>query len=433
MRLLFAALLVLGTTIALTLLAQSDPGYVLFSYAGWSVESSLSLFVVVLALAFAAFYLAIRLLLGTWHLPKSLGFWQRERRAMRSRRRTNRGLIALAEGNWASAEKHLSRSAELSDTPLINYLGAARAAQKQGSEQRRDLYLSQAYQSMPDAELAVGLTQADVQLSQGQTEQALATLRHLLSIAPRHAYVLYLLKKLYQQLQSWDDLLDLLPELRRHKVLDADNLARLEQRIHGMRLANAGNSVERLHQCWQEVPKTLQQTPELILSYAERLKQLGAGSEAEAILHDTLRKRWEPQLMRLYGLVCGDDPNRQLATAEQWLKEHEHHPELLLACGRLCLRSKLWGKARSYLEASLGMEARAETCYELGNLLHQLGEKERAAEYFRQGLAITSGENATNITITPPHRTAGTDAVAAHGEHARLMEADAAPSGPCGK
>lgn len=400
MRLLFAAILVLGASIGLTLIAQRDPGYVLINYAGWSVESSLSLFLLALAVGFTAVYLAIRLLSGTWHLPMRLGYWQRQRRAMRARLRTNRGLIALAEGNWAKAERLLSRAAKSSDTPLINYLGAARAAQKQQSAQRRDQYLSEAYQSMPDAELAVGLTQADVQLSQGQAEQALATLRHLRSIAPKHAYVLYLLKKLYEKLQSWDDLRDLLPELRRHHVLDAEALAALEHRIHRMRLSAAGESVERLQQCWQQVPKALHHAPDLIHSYADQLRNLDAGDEAEQVLREYLKKHWEPQLARLYGQVQGADPNQQLGVAEHWLKDHEHHPELLLACGRLSLRNKLWGKARSYLEASLGMEARAETCCELGNLLQQLGEKDKAAEYFASGLELASGDKCTRIVVS---------------------------------
>ncbi len=411
MRFLFAAILVLGVTIGLTLIAQRDPGYVLINYAGWSIESSLSLFLLALAVAFTAFYLAIRLLSGTWHLPRRLGYWQRQRRAMRSRLRTNRGLIALAEGNWARAERLLSRAAKASDTPLINYLGAARAAQKQHSEQRRDQYLSQAYQSMPDAELAVGLTQADVQLSQGQVEQALATLRHLRSIAPKHVYVLYLLKKLYEKLESWDDLRDLLPELRRHHVLDAGELTALEHRIHRMRLADAGDNVERLQQCWNELPRSLHHAPDLILSYAEQLNRLGAEEEAEKVLREYLKKEWNPELLRLYGQVRGADSNQQLGVAEHWLNEHEHHPELLLACGRLCLHNKLWGKARSYLEASLGMEARAESYCELGNLLQQLGEKDKAAEYFRHGLELAGGESCTQITV-------GNNTDALHSHHA---------------
>jgi len=399
MRFLFAALLVLAVTIGLTLVAQRDPGYVLISYGGWSMETSLSLFLVAVALAFAVLYLAVRLLAGTWHLPLRLSYWQRQRRALRARRRTNRGLIALAEGNWSRAERDLSRAATASETPLINYLGAARAAQKQDAENRRDDYLSQAYQSMPDAELAVGLTQAEVQLSQGQMEQALATLRHLRSIAPKHAHVLYLLKKLYEKLQSWDDLRDLLPELRRYHVLDPNDLDELEHRVHRMRLAAAAEQLETLQQCWEEVPKALRHAPDLIHDYAAQLSRLGAEHDAEKSLRETLKKHWDPQLIRLYGQVCGEDINLQLATAEQWLKEHDHHPELLLALGRLCLRSQLWGKARSYLEASLGMEPRAETYCELGNLVQQLGETEKAAEYFHQGLDLASGEHCTVFSV----------------------------------
>jgi HemY protein len=354
---------------------------------------------VALALGFAVLYIAVRLLAGTWHLPLRLSYWQRQHRALRARRRTNRGLIALAEGNWSRAERDLSRSAKTSETPLINYLGAARAAQKQDAEGRRDQYLSQAYQSMPDAELAVGLTQAEVQLSQGQMEQALATLRHLRGIAPKHAHVLYLLKKLYEKLQSWDDLRDLLPELRRHHVLDPNDLEALEHQVHRMRLATAANQLEQLQQCWDEMPKSLRHAPDLIHDYASQLMQLGAEHEAEQQLREALKKQWDPQLIRLYGQVRGENLNQQLATAELWLKEHEHNPELLLALGRLCLYNQLWGKARSYLEASLGMDARAETYCELGNLVQQLGETEKAAEYFRQGLDLASSDHCTVFTV----------------------------------
>jgi HemY protein len=399
MRFLFAALLVLAATIGLTLVAQRDPGYVLLSYSGWSVETSLGLFLAALAIAFALLYFTIRLLAGTFHLPLRLGGWQRRRHAARARRRTNRGLIALAEGNWPRAERDLSRAAKTSDTPLINYLGAARAAQKQDAEDRRDQYLSQAYESMPDAELAVGLTQADVQLSQGQLEQALATLRHLRGIAPKHTYVLYLLKKLYEKLESWDDLHDLLPELRRHHILNPSELEALEHRVCRMRLTLAGDSLESLQQYWETLPKALRHTPDLVHDYAARLIPLNAEQQAEEILREALKKQWDPQLVRLYGQVRGADLNLQLTTAEHGLKEHENHPELLLALSRLCLHNQLWGKARSYLEASLGMEQRAETYCELGNLLQQMGETEKAAQHFRMGLELACSEHCTEFTV----------------------------------
>jgi hypothetical protein len=70
-----------------------------------------------------------------------------------------------------------------------------------------------------------------------------------------------------------------------------------------------------------------------------------------------LKRKYDSHLARLYGLVRGSDPARQLQTAEGWLKEHPADPSLLLTLGRLCLQNSLWGKARDYLESSLRCSA----------------------------------------------------------------------------
>ncbi len=399
MKFLLFLVLVLAGVVGLALLAQQDPGYVLLAYREWTVETSLSLLVVTIVIGFGLLYAAIRLIVGGLHLPGNMSRWRRERRANRARQSTRRGLIALAEGNWKRAERYLIRDAADSDLPLINYLGAARAAQKLGSEERRDDYLARAHQSMPDAELAVGLTQAEVQLSDGQTERALATLMHLRSVAPKHGYVLYLLKRLYEKLTSWDELLELTPELRRQKVLSEADADALERRVHAARidLAVKQGQTGRLNACWEQVPKRMR-NGELLIAYAEAVNRLGDGAEAEQLLRDAIRQQWEPELVRLYGLVRGEDPERQLAAAESWLADHERQPDLLLTLGRLCLRNQLWGKARAYLEASVGADARSETYCELGNLLDRLGEAEQALECYRRGVELAAGNTCTAVS-----------------------------------
>ncbi len=410
MKYLLLGLITLGIAVAITVLVvQTDPGYVMLNYGGWSMETSFNIFALLSVLGFITLYFTVRLILGAWHLPSRMSFWGHSRRAGRARKLTNQGLIALAEANWVRAEKLLSQSAAHSDTPLINYLGAAQAAQKLGFDLRRDDYLTQAYHSMPDAELAVGLTQAEVQISHRQTEQALATLQHLQSIAPKHAQVLYLLKKLYEKLESWDELYGLLGELRKNHVLNEKVMTKLEYQVHYNRL-HGSRTLEQLENNWQTVPKLLRQSPQLLHEYATCLKRLGEEERADLVSNEFLKKQFDPAVMRLFGQLSGSEPNRQLLTAEQWLQEHGQNPELLLALGRIALRSQLWGKARSHLEASLGIKPMAETCCELGNLLQQLGEKEKAADYFRQGLVIASGGQCTNITITAAQRAATLDA-----------------------
>ncbi|SCZ66740.1 heme biosynthesis protein HemY [Thiohalomonas denitrificans] len=413
MKFLLIALLVLGGVVGLALVVQEDPGYALFSWGEWTVESSLSLLLVATILAFIALYFLIRLLVGSWHVPGRMAHWRQQQRARKARRSTQDGLLALAEGNWKRAEQFLIRNVADSEIPLINYLGAARAAQKQGADERRDNYLSQAHQSMPEAELAVGLTQAEVQLSHGQTEHALATLMHLRSIAPRHGYVLNLLRRLYQQLGSWKDLLELLPELRRQKVLEPEAAEMLERRALAELLRRPGQNAPSLRESWERVPRG-QRNGELLQLYVEGLLRVGEHQEAEKLLRDSIRQSWNPELVRLYGLVQSDDPGRQLTSAESWLAGHDRHPDLLLSLGRIAVRADLWGKARAYLEASLGVEPRAETYCELGHLLARLGDEQKSGECFQKGLEqATGGICATsikrgNLPATPnPTQTTG--------------------------
>lgn len=396
MKFLTIALLVLIASVGVALIAARDPGYVLITHGPWVLETSLSFAVAVLVVVFALGYGALRLLVHTWGMPRQLSAWHHERRAARARRLTQRGLIQLAEGNWRRAERDLVRVAEHSDAPVINYLAAARAAQQQDARERRDHYLSLAHRAMPDAELAVGLTQAEVRMDQGQWEQALATLEHLRRLTPKHAHVLALLSHTYQKLGSWHELAALIPDLRRHKVLPADDLLALERLAHGRLLDEAGRSgqVANLRAAWEAVPRPLHDDAHVMGAFARNLACLGQGPESEELLRDVIKRQWDPELVRLYGLVRGRDVNQQLTTAESWLKRHERDPVLLLTLGRICLQNRLWGKARSYLEASLSLEPRAEAYRELGVLLFQFKEQEKATEYFRKGLELSVGSDA---------------------------------------
>uniref|UniRef100_UPI003D6634B3 heme biosynthesis protein HemY n=1 Tax=Pseudomonas viridiflava TaxID=33069 RepID=UPI003D6634B3 len=98
-----------------------------------------------------------------------------------------------------------------------------------------------------------------------------------------------------------------------------------------------------------------------ILAYADQLRRLGAEAQAEGVLRSALKRDYSSHLARLYGLVRGGDPAKQLQTAEGWLKHHPSDPSLLLSLGRICLQSRLWGKARDYLERSLRLERNPET------------------------------------------------------------------------
>jgi HemY protein len=305
------------------------------------------------------------------------------------------GQLDLAEGRWASAQRHLHRAAEAERYPLFYYLGAARAANEQGRYDERDTLLERALERQPQAELAVALNHAQLQMDQGQDDQALETLDAMQARYPGNAQVLRLLQRLHVRRGDWSAVIRLLPELRKGKVLPATELAELEQRAWGQNLSltHEGNDDaqavrQALERAWEQLTAAQRQEPRLVLAYAEQLRQAGAQKEAEHVLRTTLKRQYESPLARLYGLVRGDDPARQLQFAEGLLKAHPSDPSLLLTLGRLCLQQRLWGKARDYLESSLRFQRNPETCAELARLLASLGETTRSNQLFEEGLGL---------------------------------------------
>lgn len=404
MKWLFGTLLILVLAVLAALWAYQDSGYVLIARGYKTVEMSLALFIVLAVITFLVVYLALRLAINSWHMPSAFRAWRARQRRQRARRDMDRGLIELAQGNWAQAERFLLRHARDSDIPLLNYLSAARAAQKQNAPQRRDDYLGLAHQSMHGAGFAVQLTQAELQLVHGQLEQSLATLMQLHATSPKHPHVLYLLARIYQLLRSWDDLRKLLPDLRKKNVLSPGDLLQLEQLVYRELLTQATQQgkLEALRACWQQTPKSLRQDLELIRHYVRCLLILRANDDAEQLLRDALKKHWDVDLVYIYGLIESSETDRQLTTAESWVKGHENNPVLLLTLGRLCKRNKLWGKARSYLNASLGIKPHSDTYKELGQLLEQLNEHSEAVECYHQGLLLAADEKMDGLLSVVP-------------------------------
>ena len=390
MKYLFSFLAIIFIAVSAGLIANEDSGYVLFGRGYTTLEMSLSLFLILLLFSYISGYLLVRFIFRTWTMPEQLKNWRYAQQTKKARKTSLQGLINLSQGQWKKAERLLTRAVKNSDMPLLNYLSAAKAAQKQNSPERRDHYLALAHKSMPEADFSVKLTQAELQFAHGQHEQALATLVHLHRLSPKHPHIMVLLSRLYQQLKSWDDLRKLLPQLRKHNVIPEKQLLKLEHEtyVELIQQTNWNSTDDKLQQLWQNISRDLKKDAHLIEIYCNTLIQLKKDDEAELIIRNALRKEWQANLVKQYGLIKSSQLEKQLTFAESLSKDHDNHPLLLLTLGRLCMYNDLWGKARAYLEASIGNKELPETYKELGLLMEYLNEPGLAAEYFKKGLFL---------------------------------------------
>jgi HemY protein len=370
----------------------SDPGYVVINFRGYLVEMSVPVLVLLTATLFGLIWLVRKIILA----PRRIGEAAGRYRSARSGQKMTRGMIEVAEGNFARGERMLARAASTSDSPLFNYLQAARAAHLQGRNERRDDWLKLAYQEIPEAANAVLLTQAEFQLDQGQHEQALATLRRLDENSKDHGHALALMARLYFRLEDWAALREILPRVRKHAQVKPETLAVWTTRIHREQIDHAADA-DAIAAAWKDVPKPRKSDIALLEAYYQGLMRTGQHEKAEKELVSALKSDWRGPLVRLFGLVEGVDASKQLKKAEGWLTNHSEDPDLLLTAARLCLCNELWGKARSYLETVISLRPSPEVYQEYGALLNQMGEADAAAEAYRDGLGMVAGNNLTAI------------------------------------
>ncbi|MCP4412953.1 MAG: heme biosynthesis protein HemY [Gammaproteobacteria bacterium] len=364
------------------------PGFVVIAIGNYTMQTRLWQLVVVTIILLVLFILLYHLVARFWNTAGRVKRWSGGRRWKKARQKTIKGMIALSEGDWQKAEKTLIAAVPDSDTQLINLLAAAQAAQAQKADARRDDYLRQAHLAEPDAEIAIGLTQAQQQLNHGQYEQALATLTHLQNIAPKHGHVLLLLQKLYRYLGDWKGFLDLVPELKKFSNMEHAKLEQFQFTAwHKLLIREAARGgIEPMQSFWMSIPKAARNNMDMIYSYVELLIQHEGFLEAEKILRTHIKKQQDVKLLNLYGKFVADDPGRQLSFIEGIGKKFVGNADWLLTAGRLCLNKKLWGKARTYLEQSLALKPAPETYQELARAYEALGEMELAKQCYSKGL-----------------------------------------------
>lgn len=367
---------------------QHDPGYVLVTIQHWTVETTLLIGIGILAIAFIVFHLLLVFFSWLGNFPSSWGHWRAKRRALASQTKTRQGLIEFSEGHWKSAKNHLIKALPDADTPLLNYLTAARAAQEMGDYQMRDDFLRDAQHCMPEAKIAVELTQAQLQLANRQWEQALATLRHLKDLSPNHPYVLKLLVELYQEVKDWPQLILLLADLKRNQVVTGEAFSQLQHRAYLQALFDVvkqGNSLT-VDTFFKSMPKHLLQDSEFVSVYGAFLLRCHEDSKVEQCLRECLRQEFSESLVELYGKIQNN--TGRLEFLESLLKKNPHSAALRLALGRQSCHHQLWGKAKTYFEESIQLKATPAAYLELAQLLERLDDHMGAFGMYRQGLML---------------------------------------------
>jgi HemY protein len=397
MKSLFWLLAVFAAAVALVVAARVDSGHVLFFYPPWRVEMSMVFFVVAAAVSFVVLFLLFRLLGNALALPASVRAWRARRRRERAHTALATALQAYYEGRYARAEKEAGYAADNGPSPGVAALLAARAAHQMRDFDKRDRWLERADASGDSLQAARLVSRAELALEERDFAAARDALRSLHGAGPKHVATTRMLLRAERGAGAWDEVLRLASQLSKRDAIAPALAEEYKVQATVELLARSADDAAAFERRWRGVAAADRIQPRIAAAAARNATALGKAAIARDILENALAAEWVPQLVLLYGgLPERLDPEERISEArarieraEQWLLERERDSHLLATLGRLCAQAELWGKARSFLEASLSFEESRAARIELARLAERLGQSDEAQRHFRRAAEAT--------------------------------------------
>src|SRR5882672_10552419 len=344
---------IVALAVAVTLAARYNTGYVLLVLPPYRIEFSLNFLIVLLVAGFAAGYVLVRTVFATLHLPHQVREYRLARRKDKARTTLLEALHEYFAGRYGRAEKAAAASLDLGEHPDLAAVLAARAAHELRAYERRDAFLARAATAASGDEVVRIVTAVDLLLDQRRYQEAL----NLLKLLPRrHTAALRLELKAQQQAHNWEQVYALTEELRKRSVFDATQAEQVRRYALAENLKRKALDSRTLEEAWDKVPPSDRGDRRVAAAGARCFIALGGCEKAHRIIEEALDAAWDSDLAALYADCEGGDTVKRIERGEAWLRQHPSDAVLLLTLGRLCADRGLWGKAQSYLEASLAIE-----------------------------------------------------------------------------
>ena len=379
------------------MLLKESVGTVVFLVPPTRVDLSVGFFLlIVLIVLWLTFWLG-RVLQRLAAFPERVRIYRERRTELGAHRALYEALRALLEGRFVRAERSAQDAQAAPPVAGMAALIGARAAHRMQEFDRRDRWLEQA-ESDPDLATARRVVSAELWAEQREPGRALRAIEALQSSGARHLHAMRIALSAHVQAKHWRDVMRTVRVLEKRRALHAEAAARVRRiAVRGL-LADAADDPVLLERTWEAVDSPDRLVPEIALDAARRLNEAGRGQAAALALEAVLERQWDERLMDEYALCEVPGSRAQIERAESWLKAHPRSQPLLRCLARICLREKLWGKARAYLEESQRLGEDAQTSLALAELAEAMGDGEGAARHFRRaalGLAQRPPEEAT--------------------------------------
>lgn len=334
--------------------AAYDPGYLMLSYGGHAIETSIWFAALVVVALIIVLWVMVSFLRSLLASSQVFGRWNARRRLQGSRRQTGHGLLLMAEEEWGDARRSLLSAAKGAEVPLLNYLQAAIASHHLDQPTKRDELLQKAINTTPGSAFAVQLASAKLKLESGEVAPAIAELNGLRKQAPRHQVVAQLLARAHEQRGDWSALENELPNLKRLRKHNGELFAQYEAGIARHKtlgvLAKDNDAAGALS-IWRRLDKSVRLDVSLVEQLADQMLAADQGAAAGELLAAALDEAWQPSWLQRFANLPDQVP-AQKSASERWLKSHKDDALLHLLAARCAATNNDWSAALEHAQRS---------------------------------------------------------------------------------
>lgn len=386
MRALLFVLFLIALAILTFVFLHQDAGSVQVNFQGNTFEAPLMHVFYGVLITFVALYVLFRVAGMLFRAPTTLSKAKDRRSSEAAAGRLVTGSLDLAEGQYARAEKQLTKDVPNGPAGVLHYLAAAEAAQGQGKDDYHARYLKLAGEQHKGAQFGIDLGRAQRALDAGESASALEITQSLLKTQSQNPRAKALHAQALAANAQWSDLVALLPELRKGSSLSASQLGAIEAQAGEALIAGADE--DKLESSWKSLTAEARAQAPALAAYAARLQASNRGELAERTLRTALEGNWNPALIASYGGVDGASAEQQLNQLQSWIDKHGESAELLSAAGQVSVRQELWGKAHSYMEQAAKLGDSAAIQQALAQIADNKGDSEASRAHLERGLQL---------------------------------------------
>ena len=378
---------------AVAVLTHSYPGNVFIIIGDELRRVSLNTFILTTVVFVVVLYLLLSLLGRVVSIPGGMRRYGKRRRSAKVADALNEAGQAFFEGRFQKAQteaEKVLKNKECGDAAPLALMLAAYSAEQTNDDTAKQGYL-QRLAALPESmQLSRYLLEAESALERYDYEAAQTSIDAARKLNPGLTRLLQLELRMAVDQKDAMKVLRLTEQLAKAGALSATELQQYQWVAYRQLLAQC-HDAKALKTCLKRIPEA-DQKGGLSVEIAERIQQLGLYAQAAKWAKANYPLKRDVALLNVLfessANLSDKEQQQAFEAADGWLKTYREDTDLLLALGEAAYQRQLWGKAQSYLEASLSQHPSIQAHLALAKVFKATEQKALAEQHQAAALAL---------------------------------------------